>query len=77
MFNTYLRLCVIEFKQKKSKQIHSICMKDTDCDYILDEIDIEEKHSLKVIWVPIVTRNSTDVNNHSEISYVAVNYIII
>ena len=41
------------------------------------KFSVETKLSLKGMWVAIVTRNSTDVNNYSAIIYVVVNYIII
>ena len=52
-------------------------MTDADYDYILDEIELQEKLSLDGMQVVIVTRNSTDAKNHIAILYVVVNYIII
>ena len=52
-------------------------MTDADYDYIMDEIESRRKLSLKGMWVEIVTRNSTDDNNHNAILYVVVHYIII
>ena len=52
-------------------------MTDADYDYIMDEIESCKKLSLKGMWVAIVTRNSTDDKNHSEILYVVFHYIII
>ena len=42
-------------------------MTDADYDYILDEIERCDFFSLNGMWVLIVTRNSTDDNNHNEI----------
>ena len=52
-------------------------MTDSDCDYILDEIERREKLSLKGMWVAIVTRNGTDDNNYNAILYVVFHSIII
>ena len=61
---------------KKSIQRHPIVITDADYDYILDGIERHEKMSFNGMWVLIVTRNSTDGNNHNSILYVFVNYII-
>ena len=45
-----------------------------DYDYILDETGRRENFSLNVIWVLIVTSNSTDDNNHNSILYVVFHY---
>ena len=45
-------------------------MTDADYDYILDEIERHEKLSLNGMWVLIVTRNSTDDDNHNAILHV-------
>ena len=39
----------------------------TDAKYILDEIDHPENLILSGMWMAIVTRNSTDDNNHNAI----------
>ena len=52
-------------------------MTDTDYDYILDKIERREKLSLNVMWLLIVTSNSTDGRNHNSILYTVFNYIII
>ena len=45
-------------------------MTDADYDYILGEIERREELSFKGMWVKIVTRNSTDDNNHNAILYI-------
>ena len=45
-------------------------MTDADYDYIMDEIESRKQLSLKVMWVLILTSNSTDGNNHDTILYV-------
>ena len=55
---------------KKYIQRYRIIMTDADYEYILYEIKHREKLSLKRMWVLIVTRNSTDYNNHNAILYV-------
>ena len=52
-------------------------MTDADYDYIMDEIEHREKLSLKLMWVAIVTSNSTDDKDHNSILYVVFHYIII
>ena len=52
-------------------------MADYDYDYVLDEIEIGYKLSLKGVLVAIPGRNINDVKNHSKILHVFVNYIII
>ena len=49
-------------------------MTDSDYDYILYEIEHHTFFSLNGMWVLIVTRNSTDDNNHNEIIYVVFYY---
>ena len=48
-----------------------------DYDYIWDEIERREKLRMNRMLVLIVTRNSTDGNNHNAIFIIVVNYIII
>ena len=76
MFRTSLRLFVTVFK-KKSMQRHPIFMTDADYYYILDENERQETFSLNGMWVLIVTRNSTDGNNHNAILYVVFYSILI
>ena len=52
---------------KKYIQRHPISITDAHYDYILDEIDRCDILSLNGMWVLIVTRNSTDDNNHNAI----------
>ena len=53
MYKTPLRNFV-SGTNKKEIQRHPIIMTDADYDYILDEIEISEKLSLKRMWVLIV-----------------------
>ena len=52
-------------------------MNDADYDYIVDEIERNEKLRLKGMRVAIVKRNSTDDNNYNAILYVVFHYIMI
>ena len=52
-------------------------MTEANYDYILDEIERQEKIILKGMWVLIATRVSSGGNNHNSILYVVVHYIII
>ena len=70
------KICNI-IQAKKSIQRHPISMTDADYNYILDKVDNDEKLILKGMWLAIVTRDSTDDNNHSEIFYVVFHYRII
>ena len=76
MYKTPLRIFVVGIN-KKSIKIHPIIMTDADYDYILDEIDLSEKLSLKEMWVLIVMMNCIDYNNNNAIFNVVLNYIII
>ena len=64
-------------QSKKAIQRHPTRIKDADYDYILDEIERREKLSLNGMLVLIVTRDSTDGNNHNAILYMAVHCRII
>ena len=72
MYKTSLKRCVSGFKNK-NMQRHPIIMTDADYDYIMNEIERCEK----LILNGIVTGNSTDGNNHSEMFYVIFHCVII
>ena len=77
MYNTSLRMFVTGFKQKESWKDIQLLWQMLIMIIFWMKLCVVKKMSLKGMWVLIVTRNSTNDNNHNAIFYVVFHYIII